>query len=321
MPTYPEVLSTYPAGTQACCTDVQVSAVTADDTYTLTAGKICPGRSEFNVEEGATLVTGVDFFGGNWKCYGAKLTVREPVTIDGLAYPPGALLTVDKDGHWIQVSSWTSEPGQVPAAAAVPTQPPEPGGEGTAPDLGGEVVLADSFDDNRNDWPSGSESNDYAANDWQIIGGAYRWEVQADQEMYWYVYPDSPSFADLYASVQARPVSSQGWHSYGLAFRLKDDTFYFFALNSEGEFSLRYKSEGEWGQLTDWHAGPAVQPGRSNKLAVQARGTRLSLWLNDELVAEVDDDRIRSGQVALMISMDPGSQGTFEFDDYELRRP
>jgi hypothetical protein len=40
------------------------------------------------------------------QCYGTKLTVGDqPVTLEGKTYQPGTKLTVDKDLHWIEVSS------------------------------------------------------------------------------------------------------------------------------------------------------------------------------------------------------------------------
>ena len=40
------------------------------------------------------------------QCYGAKITLDIPLTVDGKRFETGAKLTVDKDLHWIQVSSW-----------------------------------------------------------------------------------------------------------------------------------------------------------------------------------------------------------------------
>jgi glycine/D-amino acid oxidase-like deaminating enzyme len=89
-PTYSEIISTYPPDATLYQTDVRVTNVDGDGNWTFTAGTI---RS----------CGGTPFF----KCYGVKITIIENnVTIDGKVYPPGTLLTVDKDLNWIQVSSW-----------------------------------------------------------------------------------------------------------------------------------------------------------------------------------------------------------------------
>jgi hypothetical protein len=83
-----------------------VTNVTSDGEWTFAeGGKVCPGLSELTVGEGG-LTIGEVFFGGTWKCYGAKITIRESVTIDGQIYEPGTKLTVDKELDWIEVSSW-----------------------------------------------------------------------------------------------------------------------------------------------------------------------------------------------------------------------
>ena len=106
LPAYSQVLKTYPQNAQLCCTNAEVLKVTADGKWTLAeGGKICPGKSVIAVGSGG-LTTGEIFFGGKWKSYGAKITIKEAVVIDGKSYQPGTKLTVDKDVNWIEVSSW-----------------------------------------------------------------------------------------------------------------------------------------------------------------------------------------------------------------------
>ena len=40
------------------------------------------------------------------KCYGTKVTLEVADTVDGVRYPAGTKLTVDKNLDWIEVSSW-----------------------------------------------------------------------------------------------------------------------------------------------------------------------------------------------------------------------
>ena len=39
-------------------------------------------------------------------CYGIKLTVTKPVSVNGKTYVPGMKLTVDAHMHLIEVSGW-----------------------------------------------------------------------------------------------------------------------------------------------------------------------------------------------------------------------
>lgn len=106
LPVYSEIVKTYPADAELSCTDAEVSDVTADGQWTFVSGLVCPGKSQLTVEAGGTFTTGEEFFGQTWKSYGARLTLKEAVTIDGKTYQPGAKLTVDKDLNWVEVSSW-----------------------------------------------------------------------------------------------------------------------------------------------------------------------------------------------------------------------
>lgn len=79
--------------------------MTSDGQWTFVAGMVFPGKSQLTVEAGGTFTTSDEFFGQPWKTCGAKLTIKEAVTIDGKTYQPGARLTVDKDLNWVEVSS------------------------------------------------------------------------------------------------------------------------------------------------------------------------------------------------------------------------
>ena len=59
-----------------------------------------------------------------------------------------------------------------------------------------------------------------------------------------------------------------------------------------------------------------------NRLAVVAEGAHFVLFVNDQYVAEVDDDRLSSGMVGVAVDLfDPGDEAVFEFDNFELRVP
>ena len=88
LPTYSDVLKTYPAGTDLCSTDAQIS-VASDGSLALS------GSASYS-----------DAGGIQYQCYGTKITIVGTVTLDDVFYDDGTKLTVDKDLKWIQVSSW-----------------------------------------------------------------------------------------------------------------------------------------------------------------------------------------------------------------------
>jgi hypothetical protein len=89
LPTYSQILETYPAGTEICQTEAHVTNVT-NGVWELVNIKAIHVSNKGIVTQ----------------CYGTKITLDEPVTLDGKTFEAGSNLTVDKDLKWIQVSSW-----------------------------------------------------------------------------------------------------------------------------------------------------------------------------------------------------------------------
>jgi tetratricopeptide (TPR) repeat protein len=89
MPSYSQVLKTYPESAKLCCMEANVTNVT-EKGWTLSNIKCLP-ISNNDIQT---------------KCYGAKITLDILATIDNQKFEKGAKLTVDKDLHWVQVSSW-----------------------------------------------------------------------------------------------------------------------------------------------------------------------------------------------------------------------
>ncbi len=129
LPSYEEVVKTYPDGVPLCETEAEV--VGGDDQ------KLSLGDGYIPVnDEGEP----------RYQCYGTKLTVRKKVTLKGKTYLPGTKLTVDKDLYWIAVSGWepsaprsgakpspsAADPRKAPADVAAPPDNAEKTASGLA---------------------------------------------------------------------------------------------------------------------------------------------------------------------------------------------
>lgn len=88
LPSYSEVVATYPPGTHLCATDATLEDVTSDGSWFLN-GSVAYENSQQQIQ-----------------CFGTKIYVNTSVYIAGVHYEPGVFLTVDKDKGWIQVSGW-----------------------------------------------------------------------------------------------------------------------------------------------------------------------------------------------------------------------
>jgi peptidylprolyl isomerase len=89
LPTYEEVVKTYPDGVPLCETEADIV-----------------GGNDQQLSLGGGYVAVNDDGEPRYQCYGTKLTVRKKVTLKGKTYPPETKLTVDKDLYWIEVSGW-----------------------------------------------------------------------------------------------------------------------------------------------------------------------------------------------------------------------
>jgi hypothetical protein len=88
VPTYSQIVATYPPGTKLCKSDVDVTGAEGDK-LTLTIRFL-------SIQEGGVTI----------RCYGTKVTMKVDAELGGTLYKAGTLLTLDKNGDWIEVSSW-----------------------------------------------------------------------------------------------------------------------------------------------------------------------------------------------------------------------
>lgn len=228
--------------------------------------------------------------------------------------------------------TWTVPPA--PTAPPAPTVPPaQPTPAPTQPlvqpgapavPAGWRLVLADTFDSNANQWPTGSQTNDYVTNEWRIADGKYRWQATAHQGFSWYVYPKNlPPVSDFYLTVDVRQVSGPDSADFGVALRVQDNTNYYrFGIVNAGKYYFVRLHQGQWDTLRDWISTTAIRPGQVNRITVLAQGSHFACYINDQLVTETDDSLVAKGQAGLNIGFIVlNTPAVFEFDNFELRAP
>ena len=184
------------------------------------------------------------------------------------------------------------------------------------------VVLADTFDSNKNKWTNKSTDDEFAAVDYQVTDGRYVWTATAKQSYIGWVRANTKALSDFYLSVEVRQVSGPDTADYGVLFREDEQgNFYYFGMNNQGRFIL-YEYKGEWSTLLDITVTDLVQPGEVNRITVIAEGAQFTFFVNDQYLATFTDEHIAKGGVALAVEMaQEGDQAVFEFDNFELRTP
>jgi len=191
------------------------------------------------------------------------------------------------------------------------------------------AIFTDSFDNNDNEWTlKDNESEDYAVETVSIEDGVLRWTVKAKQDFYEYKVQDTDIGPVFSTSVDITQVEGQ-WKEevgdYGLVFHLVDiDNFYYFSIDENGNYSVFIKLDGEWSPIINFEITDLVQTGNDvvNKLTVVGQGPYYGLFINDQLVNQVKDDRLEGGYAGIVIEVfNAGDQLSLEFDNLEVRVP
>ena len=185
------------------------------------------------------------------------------------------------------------------------------------------ILLSESFDDNRNDWPIGHFDDRYATGAWEIAEGEYQWDVTARQDVSKRVTPNVEAVSDFFLTVEARQNWGPDNASYGVIFQDENgEDLYYFGINEMGVFSFFLLYKDQWQALIDWTSTDAIKPGTSNRITIVAVGSHFTLKINNALVGEVEDDHLDRGHVGLSVELyNQGDHAGFAFDNFELRTP
>ena len=186
------------------------------------------------------------------------------------------------------------------------------------------LVLYDSFDSNRNDWPADEYDDESGTRSRLLTRGKYRWDISTKQSVLWEAVPDVEPVSDFHLMVDVIQTSGPEDSDYGVQLRRSDDgsSFYLFAIGDNRNFAFFLWQNGEWNELMGWEETFAIKPGEVNQLTVSAQGSHFTLFINDVFVGEIKDGHLGEGKVGLWVEIrHAGDQAIFEFDDFELRAP
>lgn len=180
-----------------------------------------------------------------------------------------------------------------------------------------ETLLIDDFSDEDGGWPVGEES----ASRFYYDDGEYYIEIFKSNFTAWASSGDS--WDDVVIDVDARQVSGPDDNQYGLFCRYQDnDNFYEFDISGDGFYAIYLQKDGEYQSLKKWTATSAIRQGEAtNHLTAICDGDRLALWVNGEFVAEVFDDSLSEGEIALAIGSFDEPDVVIAFDNLRVSAP
>ncbi|HUW12964.1 MAG TPA: serine/threonine-protein kinase [Anaerolineae bacterium] len=186
-----------------------------------------------------------------------------------------------------------------------------------------EFGFYDDFAADTGSWTTGVYDSERLSGNRRIAEGTYIWEAEAKQGFAWWSESGNEPITDFALDVVAGQPSGSSSGSYGVMFRHDEaDNHYVFRIRDSGEYRVSLVQDGEWINLTDWTPTSLIYAGDPNMLSVGAEGPVFKFWINNELVAEISDETLPSGDVGLVIGLgQAGDAGRFEFDDFVLFTP
>ena len=175
--------------------------------------------------------------------------------------------------------------------------------------LPGDILFEEDFSTGVHQWTT-------FANDGGIMGydaGGFRFFIREPGLNYW----STPglSFGDVRVEVNALQYSGPIENRMGVMCRHKDDqNFYFFVISSDGYYAIGKTKAGEQsllGQETMRYSS-AIKTGVAiNHLRADCHRSALRFYVNDILIASVEDFDFSEGDIGLLA-------GTFEEGELDL---
>jgi hypothetical protein len=184
------------------------------------------------------------------------------------------------------------------------------------------VIASEDFEDDKSGWQVGRESKDYAEIERSIENGVYTIEVTTEEGANCWQTPNVRPVRDFYFTVDGDQTSGSPRGDYGVIFRKVGSDFYIFTLSDYGLYSVRIFSDGEWESIKTGFYLPAEEGESLRNITIIAQGPDFYLFIDDAFFIHFEDNRLKRGKVGFFFSLNnPGDQGVFEYDNFELREP
>ncbi|MCU0489788.1 MAG: hypothetical protein MUE67_12660 [Anaerolineales bacterium] len=184
----------------------------------------------------------------------------------------------------------------------------------------GEVLFRDDFSSSASGWDqvkAASGETDYQAGFYRIWVNEPYLDLWANPGL---------GFGDVRLEAEAKKAAGPDDNLFGLICRSNEagDQYYYFVISSDGYYGIGKVSGQDQKLLSAEKMMPseAILPGgRTNRLRADCIGERLAFYVNDQLLAEVQDLEYARGDVGL-------TAGTFEqagvdiyFDNLVVTKP
>lgn len=141
-----------------------------------------------------------------------------------------------------------------------------------------------------------------------------------------YVTLADPEFSDFSLEVEAGLDHGSTAGTYGVLFRMQGPhQFYRYAVTADGMYIVeRHNPDGSVARFTgDWRSTVAINQGAGsrNTLRVDADGPRITVYVNETLLEEINDTAYQSGNIALSAGTFDGAGTQVSFDNLFVYPP
>jgi hypothetical protein len=190
---------------------------------------------------------------------------------------------------------------------------------GTPAPANDNILFQDDFSDPNSGWDRVNEEQgitDYADGAYRILVNVADTDVWANPGL---------SFSDVSVSVDATKTGGDDDNDFGVVCRYQDNqNFYFFLISSDGYYGIGKMINGEQSYIGIEAMPPSevIKTGNTtNSLRSTCIGSKLTLYVNDQLVDEQEDSTLTSGDVGLMAGTFSNPGTDILFDNFVVRQP
>lgn len=182
-----------------------------------------------------------------------------------------------------------------------------------------EILFQDDFSTPDSGWDR--TDDDFLKTDY--VDGSYQISIN-DTNFYGWANPGK-IFSDARIKTNAKLVEGDTESEYGIICRYRDvNNFYAGLISADGFYAIIKNKNGKFELIgmNYMQDSPKINQGlSSNKLQFDCVGDTLTLYANDEILAEVKDSDFANGDVGLIASTYQSPGAIILFDDFTVYRP
>lgn len=186
------------------------------------------------------------------------------------------------------------------------------------------VSITQKFDDNHDDWYTGTDDNQYSKITYEVKDGKYRWDATAHKGFVQWIRISKNRYKNFYVAADVQVSKDPPESDTGILFREDEqNNYYYFAINPKRSvYIVLLHYQEKWSTLIGPIESGLIKPAEPNRLAVIGDGPHFSFFINDHYVGEMTDNHIAEGTIGIGIEMyQADTQSVFAFDNIDLRIP